>query len=122
MGEHAFLSDRRRSIVRGETAEEMGIADATYRQHRAAVKQQARTAMNELLEVATSPEIDNADVFEPDAVRNLVTALLAGSGGLEGDDVPPTVRAWDPDPDYANRVYVAVNKAMMNTHALTDDE
>lgn len=114
MEEHAFLSERRRSIVEGETAEDMGIADATYRQHRAAVKRQARLALEELLKIAASPVIDNSEIFEPDQIRALTQTLIRGSGGL-GDpheSIPATAWATEPDTDYAREVYVAVDRAL----------
>lgn len=118
MEEYAFLSERRRSIVEGETAEDMGIADATYRQHRAAVKRQARLALQELLKVASSPVIDNSDIFEPELVRTLVQTLIRGSGGL-GDpheSVPATAWATEPDEDYAREVYISLIRAVNGTN------
>lgn len=114
MEEYAFLSERRRSIIEGESADEMGIADATYRQHRAAVKRQARLALEELLNVAASPVIDNSDVFEPEQIRALTQTLIRGSGGLADphESIPATAWATEPDSDYAREVYVAVDRAL----------
>lgn len=114
MEEHAFLSDRRRSIVEGETAEDMGIADATYRQHRAAVKRQARLALQELLKVAASPEIDNSDVFDPLAISTLAELLLTGnSSGLMPEGVP-RYRPGKPAPEYSNELYQRLDGAQMS--------
>lgn len=114
MEEYAFLSDRRRSIVEGATADELDIADATYRQHRAAVKRQARLALEELLKVAASPQFDNSEIFDPEQVRALTQTLIRGSGGLADphESIPATAWATEPDSDYAREVYVAVDRAL----------
>jgi hypothetical protein len=117
MAEKAFLTEKRKQVLNGVPPENIGsdgISDGTYRQHRAATKRQARAAVSELLQVAASPTIDNADVFEPEVVRALITTLLIGSGGAVGEDVPDELAAWDPDPEFAKTMYIAVNQALQN--------
>jgi hypothetical protein len=112
MAERAFLSEQRRRVVRGKTADEMGISEETRRQYKYTTKQKARAAIAELIEVAASPEIDNGDIFDPDQLEVLITTLLIGTGGLSGEEVPSHLQAWNPDPEYANRAYVAINHAI----------
>lgn len=114
MEEHAFLSDRRRSIVEGATADDLGIADTTYRQHRAAVKRQSQLALQELLQVAASPEIDNAEVFDPVLISTLLEMLLTGNtSGLQPEGLPD-YRPGKPAPEYTSELYERVDGAQMS--------
>jgi len=110
MGEKpdAFLTEKRRAVLEGR----FEGSDGVERTHKSRIRARSRSALSELLEVAASPEVDNADVFDPELIHALLRALMMGSGGLRGDDVPEHLRAWDPDPEYANTVYVAVNRAL----------
>jgi hypothetical protein len=76
MSDDAFLTDRRREILDGATADDMDIASATHRQHRAAIKRQSRAALNELTQVAQSVEISNHDVFNPETIGTLLFYIL----------------------------------------------
>lgn len=108
--EKVFLTDSRREVLNGE----YDGADNVRRTHKTRIRSKSRTALSELIDVATSPEIDNSDVFEPEQIRVLLTTLLVGSGGFEDDDMPTYMQAWEPDPDYANSVYVAADRALRN--------
>lgn len=96
-----FLTDTRREVLTGK----YDGAENTERTHRSRIRSRARTALDELLAVAASEEIDNADVFDPQKLRALITTLTHGPGGLDED-------RWEPDEDYANSVHVAVDKAI----------
>jgi hypothetical protein len=86
--DNAFLTERRREVLEGLTAEEMGIHEGTRREHRAALKRQAKAALSELIEVAESDEIDQTDVFDPDEIFRLLATLLhakPSAGHYEGE-------------------------------------
>lgn len=108
MVENVFLTDSRREVLRGE----YDGAESTEKSKKSHIRTQSKMALDELIEVAHSPEIDNSDVFDPEKLHILIRTLTVGAGGLIGDDVPPAVKAWDPDEDYAREVYVAVDKAI----------
>lgn len=74
----AFLTETRRDILNGEYTGQEG----TERSHKSKIKARSRTALQELIEVAQSPEIDNSDIFEPDDLARLVDALMVPDGGL----------------------------------------
>ena len=90
----AFLTDDRRAVLRGEYDGD----PAVERTHRSRIRSRARTALQELIEVAESDAIDNADVFEPNDLARLVHALMTPPDGL-------TPRwGYDGDPaDYRDR-------------------
>jgi len=69
----AFLTDERRAVLNGEYD---GAAN-TERTHKSRIRARSRQAIEELIEVAQSPEIDNGDVFDPDDLARLVDALMA---------------------------------------------
>lgn len=131
MAEKAFLTDRRKEILDGATADEMGISDATVRQHRAAVKHQTRAALRELREVAQSGEIDNREVFYPDGVTNLLIWILndphqlpKDHGGLaarpneeiEGVEERHIVRIGEDLKDYQDEIYVRLDGILRSYH------
>lgn len=69
----AFLTDERRAVL---NAEYDGAAN-TERTHKSRIRVRSRQAIEELIEVAQSPEIDNRDVFDPDDLARLIDALMA---------------------------------------------
>jgi len=72
MVKRVFLTETRRDVLNGE----FEGPDATKRSHKSRIRTRARMALQELIEVAASPEIDNADIFEPDDVTDLTEALI----------------------------------------------
>jgi len=68
-----FLTDERRDVLNGEYQG----ADSTERVHRANIRKRAKKAIQELIEVAQSPEIENtSEVFEPDEIARLIDSLM----------------------------------------------
>lgn len=74
--DNIFLTENRRDVLNGES----DWSVQSVRNERSRIKNLARLALAELIEVAESPEIDNADVFEPDDVARLVDSLMAPEG------------------------------------------
>ncbi|MFW5918424.1 MAG: hypothetical protein ACOCR0_02970 [Haloferacaceae archaeon] len=74
----AFLTDQRRAVLAGEYDGEPN----TERTHKSRIRSRAKTALQELIEVAESDAIDNADVFEPNDLARLIDALMHHADGL----------------------------------------
>lgn len=92
----AFLTDERRAVLAGE----YDGSETVERTHKSRIRQRARTAISELIKVAQSEEIDNADVFDPDDLARLVDALMVPADGL-------TPRwTFDGDPDEFREEYL----------------
>lgn len=68
-----FLTPERQSVLEG-TYE--GRAN-TERTHKSRIRSRARRAIEELIAVAASPEIENSDVFEPDELAQLVATIIS---------------------------------------------
>lgn len=89
MVEKVFLTDQRRAVLEGEYD---GNED-TLRSHKSKIRERARTALEELREVAESPHIDNDDVFKTGELAGLIHGLMAPRGttitprwNYDGDD------------------------------------
>ena len=96
MGSKVFITDTRQDVLNGE----YNGSQSNLRSHKSRIRAKAKVALSELIEVASSPVIDNTEVFSPEQVELLLYALTAGRGGLEGDDIPVQKQAWTPDPQY----------------------
>ena len=126
--ENVFLTENRREVLNGTS----DWADASISNERSRIKNRAETALDELIEVAASPAIDNEDVFDPETVYTLISILLNGSGGLShGDEIPhpDEVReqydsyrsiAWKPREDYSQSLYFKIDGGLREAHD-TDD-
>ena len=116
MVEKVFLTEARREALNHYDPD-----DSNHRAHKSRVAERARVALEELMWVASVPAVDNADVFDEDAVRALLTTLLDGSGGVitkEGVepsdvDMPGDLLATKPDPDYRDSLFAAISKAQL---------
>lgn len=71
--DNIFLTENRRDVLAGTS----DWSTQSVRNERSRIKRHARLALAELIEVAESPEIDNADIFDPDQVANLIDAMIA---------------------------------------------
>jgi len=106
MVEKVFLTDSRRDVLKGTS----DLTDQSLYNAKSRIRTRARLALDELIEVAASDEIDNADIFTEQQIQVLISNLLFGSGGLIGGDVAGNLpEAWDPDPEYAHSVYTTLN-------------
>lgn len=105
-----FLTENRREVLAGQS----DWSDASIANEKSRIRTRSRDALTELLEVAASPEIDNADVFNPVAVSTLLELLLTGdSSGLMPEGVPKH-RPGKPSPEYASRLYEQIDAARMS--------
>lgn len=108
---NTFLTDSRRAVLDGE----YDGAENTERTHRSRIRSRGQTAIEELTEVAQSPEIDNADVFDPAAVGRLLFWILNDPHKLTDVETGGLISAADlPDSytEYRNSVYVEVDQQL----------
>lgn len=111
MVEKVLLTDSRREYLNGE----FDGTDTAARKHRSRITNRTEIALEELVEIAESPEIDNTDVFDPDDVFRLLRALLTPDRDRLVDDAPGglTTNREMGDQDfneYADRLYVQLDK------------
>lgn len=79
MVETIFLTDNRREVLAGETElEGDSLAVAKSR-----IRVRARMALQELIQVAQSEEIDNSTVFEPRAIESLLESVMGPRDDIE---------------------------------------
>jgi hypothetical protein len=71
-----FLTENRRDVL----TDDCDWSTQAVRNERSRIKNLARIALAELIEVAESQEIDTRDVFDPDDVFNLLQAILLPDG------------------------------------------
>lgn len=106
-----FLTEKRREVLNGTYNGE----DSTRRYHETMIRARCLVAVEELIEVARSPYIDNWDAFNAETLGTLIDLLVYGTGGLSGDlddDLPDQAEALSPDPDFAREVYHEVDVAL----------
>lgn len=72
MGERVLLTDERNAVLAGE----YDGSDAALRNQKSRIRRSSETALRELTEVAESPYIDQTTLFDPQAVVELVRALV----------------------------------------------
>lgn len=109
--DHTFLTESRREILNGESDWE----DSSVAVEKSRIKNRAETALNELIEVAKSPEIDHTDVFEEDTVFRLLRSLMLpthrmdeiGTGLIDRDDYP------DDFQQYSDRLQTQMAKLVL---------
>jgi hypothetical protein len=111
--ETAFLSDRKRQILDGKDADELGIAGGTYREHKAVTRDKALAAITDLCRVANSPEIDNKEIFTPKNVAVLIRSIMTDpyhrERGLVGEDSSQYSDEFEP---YRSEMYFAIDDAI----------
>lgn len=105
-----ILSDRRRKILEGT----YDGAKSTEYNHKRAIRQRSQSAIEELIKIASSPEIDNERAIDPEQIGALVSILVQGSGGLVGTENIDNeqLKAWSPDPDTSRKYYVEIDAAL----------
>ena len=86
MVEKVFLTPERRSVLEGRRDHSSGSTST----HKVRIRRRAKRALEELIEVAESDEIDKEDVFNPDQIRRLLIALFG-----DHRDIQPYYEAWE---------------------------
>jgi hypothetical protein len=92
MTENLFLTENRRNVLDGST----DWAENSVTTEKSRIRNRAKTALDELTEIAQSPEIENRSVFDPEEIGTLLywilndPAEMGEFGGLVGtSDEPP---------------------------------
>ena len=89
MVENAFLTEKRREVLNGESdLEGQSLANQKYR-----IRKRAKMALDELGEVARSMEIENRNVWDAEDVAKLVFWITHDSGNVENATKPD--EEWD---------------------------
>jgi hypothetical protein len=111
-----FLTESRREVLEGDWS---GV-ESTERSKKSHIRTRARSAVGELIEVARSEEINNADVFEPAEVGTLLYWILNDpsethevEGLIEGD-------GDDVESEYRQRVAGEASGPILSVHQRDD--
>jgi hypothetical protein len=84
-------TDREKRVLitkgRAEILENYDSKNSTHRTRKYRLQKSTKTVLDELIEIAQSPNIDNTEVFDPNQIDRLISTLV-GAYGL-----------W-PDPDH----------------------
>ena len=90
--DNIFLTENRRDVLAGES----DFSKKSLTNEKSRVRTRARTAVDELIEVAQSTEVENRSVFDAEQIGTLLywilndPAMMGQPGGLIGtDDEPP---------------------------------
>lgn len=121
--ENIFLTDTRRTVL--ENPDELDYKEESLRVEKSRIKSRSRDAVDELIEVAQSPHIDNTAWVNPEKLATLLHALfIPDFGHIEGgglatdprrtdvDDTIPTADYTDKYEDFQRRVYVAADSPL----------
>jgi hypothetical protein len=110
MTERVILTEQRERLLSGKYEG----SDTAERAQRHRLKNSTKVAIDELIQIAESPVLDNSDVFDPDDVFRLLRALYTPSqdhleeesGLIDHGDATPEYRA------YTDRLYVQIDKVI----------
>jgi hypothetical protein len=106
----AVLTEKQRQVLEGE----YDGSDGAKRTHRHRIHNRTAHALEELQLVAYSPQIDNTEAFDPEAIYGLLQALFFPhssryedpNGELTHDDLTDRYK------DYTNDLYVEIDRAI----------
>jgi len=85
--DNVFLTDTRREVLKGE----YDGSPNNQRSHKSNIRKRADLALEELIEVAESDELDHTDFIDPDDVFRLLQALLIPDRHhIDRDEFTPT--------------------------------
>jgi hypothetical protein len=108
MVEKTFLTDSRRDVLEGNADD---LTEQSLRNAKSRIRVRSRLALDELIEVAESHEIENAEVFDPDDVFRLLSALVAPDEYSHPVEGPP-----EDYQAYRNRLHVQMDKLLRERH------
>jgi hypothetical protein len=119
--ENAFLTDARREVLEGTSDRE----GSSLSVEKSRIRKRAKLALQELIEVANSSEIENESVFDTQQVHLLLDALFR-------DGQPRLTPLWDYDGDpseyndeyaYQKTLHSSLQQSMMMYgEAMTTEE
>lgn len=108
MVEKIFLTDSRRDVLEGNAND---LTEQSLRNAKSRIRVRSRLALEELTEVAESPEIENREVFDPDDVFLFLRALLLPDEYVPIDGEPP-----EDYQEYRDRLHVQLDKLLRMRH------
>lgn len=112
MGNRVLLTEKREKVLTGE----YDGSDAALRNQKSRLRESSKTVLDELIQVAESPEIDNRDVFDPDDVFRLLRAIMTPrQEDLEPDEFVNVVTVDKQNAEfraYTDRLYIQMDKLM----------
>lgn len=107
-----FLTESRREVLAGEWDGE----PSTERSKKSHIRTRARSAVGELIEVARSEEINNADVFEPAEVGTLLYWILNDPSETHEAEGLVEDSGKDVETEYRQRVAGEVSGPILSVH------
>lgn len=103
MPDRVLLTDTRREVLKGT----YDGAESSKRTQKSRIRTRSRLALDELIEVAESPHIDSADVFDPSKVSQLLYALM-----LPDEPVLPGEEPSEEHQEYQRELYVEIDRVL----------
>lgn len=116
--QNIFLTETRRAVLDGES----DLAESSITNEKSRIRTRARAALNELIEVAQSDEIENASVFEPEKLGNLMFWILNDPSQFDqfGGLVAPEGEEIDVDEGAVSRYTEQLASYRRNVYAEVD--
>lgn len=111
MNDRGFLTNKNRDVLFGRYD---GTENAR-RNQKSRIRSRASNALNDLITVADSGEIDNADTIDPEQVYRLLVALTVDRNSF-GSDNPDDPHNKQVDEDFRREVLEAVDQFRLLYH------
>jgi len=86
MVDRVLITDRRRRLLNENLDETKGSVNV----EKTRIRKRARIAIQELVEIARSDAIDNEDIFQPEDLNALITAIMEENGLVSRNDFDGT--------------------------------
>jgi hypothetical protein len=86
MVDRVLITDRRRRLLNENLDETRGSINV----EKTRIRKRARIAIQELVEIARSDAIDNEDIFQPEDLNALITAIMEENGLVSRNDFDGT--------------------------------
>lgn len=112
-----ILTDNRRDVLNGES----DWSDDSIINEKSRIRSRSATALDELIEVAQSSEIENRSVFDPEKIGTLLfwilndPAVMGVPGGLIGTEERP-------EDDHYTKIPDKLQQYRQNVHSETAQE
>jgi len=111
MSDRVFLTDQRRDVLKGQYEG----SDTALRTQKSRLRQASSTVLDELIAVADSGEIDNADTFDSEQVYHLLVALAIDRDTFASGD-PDDPHHKQVDEEFKREVLEAVDDFRFTYH------
>jgi hypothetical protein len=109
--QNIFLTDTRRDVLEGES----DLSGGSLANEKSRIRTRARAAVDELIQVAKSEEIENSSVFDPEKVGTLLFWITMDPSEVDhGGLMEPTEEASDEYDQYRQQVAGQVAPSIMS--------